>query len=253
MKDCKPVATPGTGAEIDREPENAIYLNELDTKFYQGVVGSLLFLTNTTRWEIGYATMILCRGMSKPTNQHLAGAKRVLRYLRGTPDLPIKFRQGQWQLNGFCDANFAASNDELQKRSSTGFLFILGGGVISASSSLQKLTAQSTVHAELIAMATAAREAIYLQGVISELGFPCGAIPLHSDSNGALSTAGNSSFRGRSKFLATRFYLLRQSVDKGDIVVKFVKGEDQLSDILTKHLPKAQFIKLRDAVQYFKI
>ena len=104
--------------------------------------------------------MILCRGMSKPTNQHLAGAKRVLRYLRGTPDLPIKFRQGQWQLNGFCDANFAASNDELQKRSSTGFLFILGGGVISASSSLQKLTAQSTVHAELIAMATAARDCL---------------------------------------------------------------------------------------------
>ena len=107
----------------------------------------------------------------------------------------------------------------LQKRSSTMFSFIFGGGVISAVSSLQKLTAESTIHAELIAMATAAREAIYLQGVVSELGFPCGPTPLHSDSSGALSTAGNSSFRGRSKFLATRFYLLRQSVDKGDILV----------------------------------
>ena len=251
MKDCKPVATPGTGAEIEREPENAIYLNDIDTKFYQGVVGSLLFLTNTTRWEIGYAVMILCRGMSKPTNQHLAGAKRVLRYLKGTPDLPIKFRRGQWQLQGFCDANFAGSSETLRKRSTTGYLFMLAGGVISASSSLQKLTAQSTVHAEIIAMATAAREALYLQGVISELGFPCGGIPIHSDSTGALSSAGNSCFRGRSKFIATRYWLLRESVDKGDLVLKHVRGDVQLADCLTKHLPRAQFEKLRALVQEY--
>ena len=251
MKDCKPVATPGTGAEIEREPENAIYLNEMDTKFYQGVIGSLLFLTNTTRWEIGYAVMVLCRGMNKPTNMHLAGAKRVLRYLKGTPDLPIKFRRGQWQLHGFCDANFAGSSESLQKRSTTGYLFMLAGGVISASSSLQKLTAQSTVHAEIIAMATTAREALYLQGVISELGFPCGNIPIHSDSTGALSTAGNSSFRGRSKFIATRYWLLRQSVENGDIILKHVGGDVQLADCLTKHLPHAQFLKLRTMVQEY--
>ena len=47
MQDCKPVSTPGTGAEIDRETENnIIYLNDSDKKLYQGIVGSLLFLTN---------------------------------------------------------------------------------------------------------------------------------------------------------------------------------------------------------------
>ena len=48
MKDSTPVGTPGTGAEIEREPDNAVYLNDADKKLYQGIVGSLLFLTNTT-------------------------------------------------------------------------------------------------------------------------------------------------------------------------------------------------------------
>lgn len=77
--------------------------------------------------------------------------------------IPITFQQGQWKLTAHCDANFAnfaGAPEELQKRSSTGYLFILGGGVISASSSLQKLTAQSTIYAELAALATTAREAL---------------------------------------------------------------------------------------------
>ena len=51
MKDCKPAATPGTGAEIEREPDCAIYLNDENTRFYRGAVSSLLYPTNTTRWE----------------------------------------------------------------------------------------------------------------------------------------------------------------------------------------------------------
>ena len=133
-----------------------------------------------------------------------------------------------------------------------GYLFILGEGVTSASCCLQKLTAPSTVHAELIAMVSATREALYLLKVISELGFSTGIVQLHSDSSGALSAAGNSSFRGRSKYLATRFFFfLRQSVGKGDLLIKFVKGEDQLSDMLSKHLARAQFQKLREWVQNY--
>ena len=215
MQDCKPVSTPGSGPEIEKESENAILLDEAETKVYQGIVGSLLFLTNTTRWEIGYATMILCRGMSKPTNHHMAGAKRVLRYLKGAPDMPITFRRGQqWDLHGYCDSNFAGSGEELRKRSTTGYIFTLAGGVVSAASTLQKLTAQSSTHAEIIAMATAAREALYLQGVVSELGFPCAKTPIFSDSTGALSAAGNNAFRGRNKFISTRYWLVRECVEK---------------------------------------
>lgn len=81
----------------------------------------------------------------------------VLSYLRGAPDTPIKFRQVQWKLKGSCDTNFAGASEARQKKPSTGYLFILGRGVISASSSLQRLTAQSTVHAEVAVLAATAK------------------------------------------------------------------------------------------------
>ena len=98
-------------------------------------------------------------------------------------------------------------------------------------------------------MATAAREALYLQGVVSELGFPCAKTPIFSDSTGALSAAGNNAFRGRSKFISTRYWLVRECVEKGLLALHYCRTEDQPSDALTKHLPKAQFIRLRAMVQ----
>lgn len=72
-------------------------------------MGSLTYLVNTTRWDIRYyAVMILTRGMFAPAGLHMAAAERVLRYLRGTPDLPIAVdRRGDLQLTGFTAGDFA--------------------------------------------------------------------------------------------------------------------------------------------------
>ncbi|CAN0304179.1 unnamed protein product [Pylaiella littoralis] len=70
-----------------------------------------MYLVNTTRWDISYAVMILTRGMAAPTDQHMVAAKRVLRYLWGTPDLPTVHRKGDMTLQGFTDSDFAADDD----------------------------------------------------------------------------------------------------------------------------------------------
>ena len=155
-----------------------------------------------------------------------------------------------WDLHGCCDSNFAGLGEELRRRSTTGYIFTLTGGVISAASTLQKLTAQSSTHAEKIAMATAAREALRLQGVVSELGFPCAKTHIFSDSTGALFAAGNNAFRGTSKFISTCYWLVRECVEKGLLTLHYCRTEDQPSDALTEHLPKAQFLKLRNMVQH---
>lgn len=87
-------------------------------------------LVNTSRWDISYAVMNLARGMPAPTTTHLAAAKRVLRYLRGTANLRTTYTRGPLRLSGFTDSDFVA--DVATRRSCTGSLFSLGGGWLSS-------------------------------------------------------------------------------------------------------------------------
>ena len=83
MKDCNPVSTPSTGAELSLDQPTDTLLDEDGTKLYQSMLGSLLYLSRTTRWDISYAVLQLTRATSKPSTAHLKKAKHVLRYLKG--------------------------------------------------------------------------------------------------------------------------------------------------------------------------
>ena len=56
----------------------------VDTHDYQSHVGSIMFLMLATRADLAYACGVFSRYNSKPTNEHLAGVKHVLRYIAGT-------------------------------------------------------------------------------------------------------------------------------------------------------------------------
>lgn len=64
--------------------------------------------------------------MAAPTEEHLVAANKVLRYLRGTPDLPTVYRKGPLKPVGYADSDFAGELES--RRSYTGFLHMLGGG-----------------------------------------------------------------------------------------------------------------------------
>ena len=83
MKDCNPVSTPSTGAEVSLDQPTDTLLDEDGVKPYQPMVGSLLYLSRTTRWDISYAVLVLTRATSKPSTAHLKTAKHVLRHLKG--------------------------------------------------------------------------------------------------------------------------------------------------------------------------
>ena len=58
---------------------------------FQGLVGSLLWLSRCTRPDIAYAVACLSRRVRDPTTADLVAAKYVLRYLRGTLDNGITY------------------------------------------------------------------------------------------------------------------------------------------------------------------
>ena len=58
------------------------------------------------------------------------------------------------------------------------------------------------------------------------------------DNTSALHVDGNRTYSSRVKHVAIRYFFIQELVKEGRITVKFVKAEDQLADIVTKHLSK---------------
>ena len=66
------------------------------------------------------------------------------------------------------DVDFAGDIDS--RKSTTGFVFTLGGIAISWASNLQKIVTLSTTEAEYVAVIETGKEMIWLHGFLDELG-----------------------------------------------------------------------------------
>ncbi|CAB1102198.1 unnamed protein product [Ectocarpus sp. CCAP 1310/34] len=234
---ANPVSTPGYGAELSTEQPQDQLLGTEDKQRFQAITGSLLYLAQCTRYDLSYAVHQLTRACANPAQVHMAAAKHLLRYLRGTPDLPIVYKKGQFRLSCFTDSSFGANPDN--RRSPTGYLFSLGGGLISYGAKAQTLAAQNTVEAELQALSFSAREAVYISNFMTEIGFKTfRSVPINSDSTGALTVASNAMFSSRTKHIALRFFFLGELTKRHRITLHHQPSATMLADIATKHLPK---------------
>ena len=100
--------------------------------------------------------------------EHMQAAKRILRYVKGTVDYGIKYaKTDQFQLVGFSDSDWAGLIDDM--KSTTGFCFSLGLGVISWCSKKQEIVAQCTVEAKFINSTTVVNQDIWLRKILEDL------------------------------------------------------------------------------------
>ena len=127
MKDCNPAFTPGAAPELSlNQPENDL-LDEESKRRYQSVVGATMYLAQVSRYDILYAVNQLARGMSKPSKAHMGAAKHLLRYLAGSTDFSITYKQGGFKLAAFSDANWG---NNLDNGKSTSCIVMLANGPI---------------------------------------------------------------------------------------------------------------------------
>ena len=64
-----------------------------------------------TRPDIAHAVGVVSRYASNPGKQHWEAVKWILRYLKGTTDLPLCFGKEDLVLRGYVDADFAGDHD----------------------------------------------------------------------------------------------------------------------------------------------
>ena len=165
--------------------------------------------------------------------------------------LGLRFsRSATPELEGYVDASFADNygdqNDN--RRSTTGWCFKSGGSLISWKAQKQSTVATSTAEAEYIAAFEAAKEAVYLRRLQSELGeiAPTACIPLHEDSQACIKIATNPCLAERTKHFDIKYHWLRNQVQNKAVELKYISTHDQIADLLTpKSLGPRQHAKLR--------
>lgn len=95
----------------------------------------------------------------------------------------------------------------------------------------------------------AACQSIWLQGLLGEiLGHQVGPVVLHVDNKSAMELMKNPVQHGRSKHIDVRFHFIRECIDRGKLVIKYVATHEQRADILTKALGRVKFEEMRSMI-----
>lgn len=221
---------------------------------YRGVVGSLIYLAQCTRPDLGHAVGVLSQHLERPGTLHWDAAMHVLRYVRGTTNIGISYAaDATTKVEGteskhcpvsHCDTDWAG--DRFTGRSTTGYVFTLAGGALSWRSRLQPTVALSSTEAEYRAITEAGQELLWLRNMMSRLGFEDHEpTVLQSDNLGAIHLTSKSVFHGRTKHIEIQYHWIREVVKAGELQLQHFPTHQMTADILTKALGKSQFVKLR--------
>jgi hypothetical protein len=174
MANCLPVSTP-TVQRLCMQ-NSGEKLSADDQALYRKMVGSLLYLACWTRPDISFAVSEHSRFVSAPGQIHMQAIKHLLRYLKGTSELSLRYSKPKNSgpmdrtnvLWGFVDSDWAGCQDS--RRSTSGYTLMLNGAAVSWKSKRQPVVALSTAEAEFIAASSVVQEVIYARRLLENSG-----------------------------------------------------------------------------------
>src|SRR6202789_3115178 len=118
------------------------------------------------------------------------------------------------------------------------YAFLLHGGAVSWTTKRQEIISLSTTESEYIAATYAAKEALWLRSLISQLfDTTLEATTLFSDNQSAIALTKDHQYHARTKHIDIRFHFIRWIVENGSIRLIYCPTDDMVADTLTKALP----------------
>ena len=192
----------GTGGTATPLPSNFQSIldsadDEEDPKFpYREMVGSLMYAMVGTRPDLAFPLQVVCQYMQAPKRVHCQLVRHIFKYCRFNSYALEYSSENDMILRGWSDASYANNQDF---KSTGGSCFKLGGSLLSWSSNKQNIVALSTAESELIALTAAAQEAIWMQTLLAELGFPQVPTTIFEDNQACIALAKNPQNHKRTK------------------------------------------------------
>lgn len=239
MSECRKVSTPlPMKREERKDDENSA---EVDEHNYRNLVGSLLYLANTSRPDLSFAVNYVSRFCSNPKMENFKDCKHILRYIRGKTNFGIKFEKTNIGLYAYVDADWGS--DKLDRKSVSGFVILLSGGAISWCTRKQKCVALSTAESEYVSMKEVLKEVLWFKQLLCELGFNYlvpSPITIYCDNQGAIHMSKGVLLSERTKHIDIAHHFIKDCVKNGDVEFKYVETNENAADVLTKTVSGAK-------------
>ena len=144
------------------------------------------------------------------------------------------------KLTSSCDADWGG--DLTDRRSTTGYVFLLNNHIISWRSHKQIAVATSSTKAEYQALSSATKESIWLRMFMGEIGFHQNSpTPIEQDNQSAIALAQNPTQHNRTKHIDIAHHFIRELIENKHIELHYVPTADILADVMTKPLTRTKF------------
>ena len=220
----------------------------VDEKQFRTVVGKIMYLTQKLMVKGINAARELTKYFGCPKIEHwksveyFAGfLKKEKEHIRLTYQKPKEMR-----FVAMVDSNYAT--DKETRKSISGAIYTVGGGITGWTSKSQKSTALSSSEAEYYAMSLASQELLFVQQLLSEMG-EC-VLPglLLEDNYGAIQLSKNCQTSPRTKHIDNRHHFMRDIWEERKMDVEQIRSKDNKADICTKNVDGATHERHRENI-----
>src|ERR1041384_1651521 len=203
-----------------------------------------------TRPDVSYALSVCSKYQRNPGNAHWVAVKNILKYLHRTKNMFLVFRgDEELVVKGYTDSSFMTDPNDFKSQS--GYVFTLNGGDVSWKISKQNTVADSTREAEYIVASEATKEGYWIKKFVTELGVVPSAedpMEIYCDNSGAVAQAREPRSHQKTKHMERRYHKTREFFEKGYVKVCKIHTDLNVSDPMTKPLPRAKHEQHRTTI-----
>ncbi|KAJ9561559.1 hypothetical protein OSB04_006719 [Centaurea solstitialis] len=199
----------------------------METEFEMSMMGELNFFLGIQVKQNPDGIFI------NPKESHLAAVKRILRYLKGTPEMGLWYpKDSSFELISFTDSDYGGC--KLDRKSTSGSCQFLGDKLVSWTSKKQNCVSTSTAEAEYVAAASCCSQVLWMKTQLLDYGYKLKRVPIYCDSESAIVITSNPVQHSKTKHIDIRYHFIKDNVEKGNIEMFFVQTDYQLADLFTK-------------------
>jgi hypothetical protein len=276
--------TPLPTGDIHPELDDSCLLTLKEHRHYQHLLGMGIWMVVIGRPDICFAVSSLSRFGAAPRSTHLELMFHVYGYLKKFPTKSIAVDSTDIDmsrlkeveklqcdfLKEYSDAtedmdNFPPprgrplqttflvdsdhAHDRRTRRSVTGIVGFVGSTPVLWSSKRQGAVASSTYAAEFMALRQGTEECINMRYMLRCLGVPVtNASYLFGDNLGVIQNSSNPESDIKKKHVAISYHMVREAIAAKIVFPYWIKGQFNLSDIMTKQIGGPEFRSLVDTI-----